>query len=105
MTNPKGEELGRLARLIKDSETQKIEYAMISIGDTDRDKAFPWSNFKVDKEQGNVMLTAKKEQLQPELVQTDLSPDVTKVVDDQLQRLRTSEPLKAEKLIVSAVVL
>ena len=35
VTNPKGEELGRLTRLIKDSETQKNEYAMISIGDTD----------------------------------------------------------------------
>jgi hypothetical protein len=97
VTNPKGEQLGRLARLIKDSETQKIEYAMISIGDTDEYKAFPWSNFKVNKEQGNVVLNVTKEQLQPGLAQTDLSPDVTQVVAEQLKTLRTSEPRRAEK--------
>ena len=95
--NPKGEQLGRLERLIKDSETQKIEYAMISIGDTDQYKAFPWSNFKVNKEQGNVVLNVTKEELQPGLAQTDLSPDVTKVVADQLKTLRASEPRKAEQ--------
>ncbi|HEY6262761.1 MAG TPA: PRC-barrel domain-containing protein [Nitrospiraceae bacterium] len=95
--NPKGEQLGRLERLIKDSETQKIEYAMISIGDTGEYKAFPWSNFKVNKEQGNVVLNVTREQLQPGLVQTDLSPDVTKVVEDQLKTLRKSEPRRAEK--------
>lgn len=98
VTNPKGEQLGRLERLIKDSETQKIEYAMISIGDTEQYKAFPWSNFKVDKEQGNVVLNVTQEQLQPGLTQTDLSPEVTKVVEDQLKTLRTSEPRRAEKL-------
>lgn len=92
VTNPKGEELGRLARLIKDSETQKIEYAMISIGNTDRYKAFPWSNFKVDRVQGNVVLNVTMEQLHPGLAQTDLSPDVMKVVEDQLQTLRKAEP-------------
>ena len=97
VTDPKGEKLGRLERLIKDSETQKIEYAMISIGDTGQYKAFPWSNFKVNKEQGNVVLNITKEQLQPGLAQTDLSPDVTKVVEGQLKTLRASEPRKAEK--------
>jgi len=97
VTNPKGEQLGRLERLIKDSETQKIEYAMISIGETDQYKAFPWSNFKVNKEQGNVVLNVTREQLQPGLAQTDLSPDVTKVVADQLKTLRASEPRKAEQ--------
>lgn len=96
VTNPKGEELGRLMRLIKDSETQKIEYAMISIGNTDQYKAFPWSNFKVDKEQGNVVLNVTREQLRPEPVQTDFSPDITKVVEDQLQTIRKSEPRNPE---------
>lgn len=96
VTNPKGEQLGRIERLIKDSETQKVEYAMISIGDTGEYKAFPWSNFKVNKEEGNVVLNVTREQLQPGLAQTDLSPDVTKVVEDQLKTLRTSEPRKAK---------
>lgn len=97
VTNPKGEQLGRLERLIKDSETQKVEYAMISIGDTGHYKAFPWSNFKVNRDQGNVVLNMTREQLQPGLAQTNLSPDVTKLVEDQLQTLRTAEPRRAEK--------
>jgi hypothetical protein len=97
VTNPKGEQLGRIERLIKDSETQQVEYAMISIGDTGEYKAFPWSNFQVNKEEGNVVLNVTREQLRPDLAQTDLSPDVTKVVEDQLKTLRASEPRKAEK--------
>jgi hypothetical protein len=89
--NQKGEELGKLERLIKDSETQKVEYAMISIGDTGEYRAFPWSDFKVNKEKGNVVLNITKEQLQPGITQKDLSPDVTKVVEDQLKTLRKRE--------------
>lgn len=48
--NPKGEDLGKLEQLIMDSETKRIEYAMISIGDTGQLKAYPWSSFKVNKE-------------------------------------------------------
>jgi len=70
---------------------------MISIGGADHYKAFPRSHFNVDKEQDNVVLNVTREQLRPELAQTDLSPDVVKVVEDQLQTLRTSEPRKAEE--------
>jgi hypothetical protein len=70
---------------------------MISIGGADHYKGFPRSSFKVDKEQDNVVLNVTREQLQPEFAQTDLSPDVMKVAEDQLQTLRTSEPRKAEE--------
>lgn len=86
--NPKGEELGKLEQLIMDSETKRIEYAMISIGDTGQLKAYPWSAFKVNKEQGNVVLNVTKEQLQTKA--TDLSPDI-QALEGQLQTLRKSE--------------
>ena len=86
--NPKGEELGKLEQLIMDSETKKIEYAMISIGETGQLKAYPWSSFKVNKEQGNVVLNVSKEQLETKA--TDLSPDI-QALQDQLQTLRKSE--------------
>lgn len=86
--NPKGEELGKLEQLIMDSETKRIEYAMISIGDTGELKAYPWSSFKVNKEQGNVVLNVTKEQLGTKA--TDLSPDI-QALQDQLQTLRKSE--------------
>ncbi len=89
--NPKGEEIGKLEQLIMDSETKRIEYAMISIGDTGQLKAYPWSSFKVNKEKGNVVLNVTKEQL--ETKPTDLSPDI-QALQDQLQTLRQSESRK-----------
>ncbi|MEQ1627864.1 MAG: PRC-barrel domain-containing protein [Nitrospira sp.] len=92
--NPKGEELGKLEQLIMDSETKRIEYAMISIGDTGQMKAYPWSSFKVNKEQGNVVLNVTKEQLG--MKATDLSPDISSL-QDQLQTLRDSEARKGAR--------
>ncbi len=92
--NPKGEEIGKLEQLIMDSETKRIEYAMISIGDTGQLKAYPWSSFKVNKEKGNVVLNVTKEQL--ETKPTDLSPDI-QALQDQLQTLRQSESRKGVK--------
>lgn len=86
--NPKGEDLGKLEQLIMDSETKRIEYAMISIGETGQLKAYPWSAFTVNKEQGNVVLNVTKEQLQTKA--TDLSPDI-QALEEQLQTLRKSE--------------
>ena len=86
--NPKGENLGKLEQLIMDSETKRIEYAMISIGDTGQLKAYPWSSFKVNKGQGNVVLNVTKEQLG--MKSSDLSLDI-QALQDQLQTLRQSE--------------
>ena len=85
LSNSKGEDIGKLEQLIMDSETKRIEYAMISFGDTGQLKAYPWSAFKVNKEQGNVVLDVTKEQLETKA--TDLSPDI-QAIDRQLQTLR-----------------
>ena len=66
-----------MEQLIMDSEAKRIEYAMISIGDTGQLKAYPWSSFKVNKEQLGMR-------------STDLSPDI-QARQDQLQTLRQSE--------------
>ncbi|MGQ0809899.1 MAG: PRC-barrel domain-containing protein [Nitrospiraceae bacterium] len=91
VVSPKGEELGKIESLIMDSKTQKIEYAMISIGDTGQLQAHAWSHFKVDKNKGNVVLNLTKEQLQPGLSSQDLSPDVREVVDREMKTLRERE--------------
>jgi len=93
--NPKGEKLGSLEELIMDSETRKIEYAMIKIGDSDRLRAFPWSAFKVDKESGNVVLNITKEQLQG-VSASDQSPDIS-AIEQQLQTLRQQESQKGDR--------
>jgi sporulation protein YlmC with PRC-barrel domain len=92
--NPKGEDLGKLEQLIMDSETKRIEYATISIGDTGQLKAYPWSSFKVNKEQGNIVLNVTKEQLQTKM--TDLSPDI-QALEQQLQTLRKNESRKGAR--------
>ena len=94
--NPKGEELGSIEELIMDSETKRIEYAMMKIGDTDNLKAFPWSSFKVDKKSGDVVLNMTKEQLQPGLAATDQSPDLSQL-ESQLKTLRDQEARKAPR--------
>ena len=94
--NPKGEDLGSIEELIMDSETKKIEYAMIKIGDSDQLKAFPWSSFKVDKKSGDVVLNMTKEQLQPGLGSTDQSPDLSEL-EKQLETLREQEARKAPR--------
>ena len=92
--NAKAENLGKLEQLIMDSETKRIEYAMISIGDTGQLKAYPWSSFKVNKEQGNVVLNVTKEQLG--VKSTDLSPDI-QALEQQLQTLRNNESGKGAR--------
>ena len=86
--NSKGEDIGKLEQLIMDSETKRVEYAMISIGDTGQLKAYPWSSFKVNKEQGNVVLDVTPERLQAKA--TDLSPGIQEI-EQQLQALQKSE--------------
>ena len=94
--NPKGEELGSIQELIMDSETKRIEYAMIKIGDTEQLKAFPWSSFKVDKKSGDVVLNMTREQLQPGLAATDQSPDLSEL-EGQLKTLREQEARKGDR--------
>lgn len=92
--SPKGENIGKLEQLIMDSETKRIEYAMISIGDTGQMKAYPWSSFKINKEQGNVVLNVTPEQLQMKM--TDRSPDI-QALEQQLQTLRKNESSKGAR--------
>ena len=92
--NSKGEDLGKLEQLIMDSETKRIEYAMISLGDTGQLKAFPWSAFKVNKEQGNIVLNVAPEQIPKKM--TDLSPDI-QALEQQLQTLRKNESRKGAR--------
>ena len=77
-----------------DSETKRIEYAMMKIGDSEQLKAFPWSSFKVDKKSGDVVLNMTKEQLQPGLAATDQSPDLSEL-ESQLKTLRAQESRKS----------
>ena len=97
ITNAKGEELGKLDRLIMDTKTRKVEYAMIAIGDTGELKAFPWSAFKVNKEKGNIVLNVTKEQLRPDLAAQDMSPDVKEVIARELKTLRQNEPKRVQR--------
>src|SRR6185295_8390858 len=94
--NSKGENLGSLEELIMDSETRKIEYAMIKIGDSGNLRAFPWSAFKVDKNSGNVVLNMTKEQLQPGVSAKDHSADLS-ALEQQLQTLRQQESHKGAR--------
>ena len=76
---------------------------MISIGGADHYKAFSPSNFKVDKEQGNVVHNVTREQLQPELAQPISRRMSRKWWKINCRRSKRQSPENPKRVNVSAV--
>jgi len=87
--NAEGQPVGTLDKLILDSRTGKIEYGVIALKDSEQLVPLAWSDFKVNRESGRVVLNATKEQLQPVISRKDikgLSPDLWEYLDDIVQK-------------------
>lgn len=81
--NKKGETLGTIEKLFKDSKTGKTEYAVLQLKDTKERLPLQWSQFK--QEQGKLTLNAAKKDLYPVASSTyskDLSPDIAQYMDE-----------------------
>ncbi len=46
VTNKQGEKIGKVTRVLRDEKTQKIEYVMIEIRDTQHARPMLWSRFE-----------------------------------------------------------
>ncbi len=67
ITNPQGEKLGKITKVLKDEKTQNIEYVMFQAADGQSARPLPWSKFQ---EKGDkLVLNATKEELLPNVVQ------------------------------------
>ncbi|HEY7534047.1 MAG TPA: PRC-barrel domain-containing protein, partial [Nitrospiraceae bacterium] len=62
VTNPAGEKLGKITKVLKDEKTQNIEYVMFQTADGQTARPLPWSRFQ---EKGDkIVLNATKDELQ-----------------------------------------
>jgi hypothetical protein len=81
--NQKGETLGTIEKLLKDTKTGKIEYAVLELEETKYQLPLQWSQFK--QERGHLTLNASKNDLYPttgSLYSKDMSPEVSLYMDE-----------------------
>src|SRR5215813_9952983 len=91
VTNMQGEKLGTITKVIKDDKTQKVEYVILQVADSQTARPLPWSRFQ---EKGDKLaLNATKQELMPTVNRSevkDMSPDLAMFMDDIEQK--RSEP-------------
>lgn len=81
--NKKGETLGTIEKLLKDTKTGKIEYAVLELEETKYQLPLQWSQFK--QEGDHLILNASKKDLYPtagSVSSKDMSPDVSHYMDE-----------------------
>ncbi|MBX3300625.1 MAG: PRC-barrel domain-containing protein [Nitrospira sp.] len=81
--NKKGEILGTIEKLLKDTKTGKIEYAVLELEETKFQLPLQWSQFK--QEGGHLTLNASKNDLYPttdSIYSKDMSPDISHYMDE-----------------------
>lgn len=81
--NKKGETLGTVERLLKDTKTGKIQYAVLELEETKDQLPVQWSQFKQEK--GHLTLNASKKDLYPiasSVYSKDMSPEVSQYMDE-----------------------
>ncbi|HJR78041.1 MAG TPA: PRC-barrel domain-containing protein [Nitrospiraceae bacterium] len=84
VVNAQGEKLGTIQKLIKDTKTGKIEYAVLELADTKYQLPLQWSLFK---QQGDkLILKATKNDLRPEGINSNLvkdnSPEISQYMNE-----------------------
>ena len=96
VTNPQGEELGKITKVLKDEKTQNIEYVMFQVKDAQTSRPLPWSKFQ---EKGDkIVLNAKKEELLTNVNAKefkDMSPDLAMFMDEIEQKRNEPKPSSA----------
>jgi sporulation protein YlmC with PRC-barrel domain len=83
VTNKQGEKVGKVTKVLRDEKTQKIEYVVLEIANSQHARPMLWSRFE---ERGDkLMWNGTKEDLLPSVSQKDgkdMSPDLSGVMHD-----------------------
>jgi sporulation protein YlmC with PRC-barrel domain len=83
----KGEELGKITKVLKDEKTQDIEYVMVQAKDAQASRPLPWHRFQ---EKGDkLVVNATKEELLPPVSAKDakdMSPDLALFMEEIEQK-------------------
>jgi sporulation protein YlmC with PRC-barrel domain len=90
---PDGKIMGSLDTLMMDSETGRIEYAVVFVNATNQLEVTPWAHFKVqqDADEKKLVLNTKQYQISPSITKKD----VTDGSPDQALLLKAMESTKA----------
>lgn len=91
--NKKGETLGTIEKLLKDTKTGKIEYAVLELEETKYQLPLQWSRFK--QEGNKLTLNASKKSLSPtagSVSSKDMSPEVSQYMDEINRVRKESKP-------------
>lgn len=94
--NKKGETLGTIEKLLKDTKTKKIEYAVLELEETQDQLPLQWSRFK--QENGHLTLNASKKDLYPiasSVYSKDMSPEVSQYMGE-INKLRKQPKPKGD---------
>jgi hypothetical protein len=94
--NPQGETIGTIQKLLKDTKTGKVEYAVLELADTKFQLPLQWSLFK---QQGDkLMLKATKDQLRSP-VNSDLTKDHSPEISQYMNQINAvrQDPTGGEK--------
>lgn len=96
--NKKGETLGTIEKLLKDTKTGKTEYAVLELAETKEQLPLQWSQFQ--QEGGKLTLNASRKDLYPAASSSyskDMSPDIAQYMD-QINTLRSQpKPKNSQK--------
>lgn len=93
--NLKGETLGTIEKLLRDTKTGKTEYAVLELKDTKEQLPLQWSQFK--QEGGKLTLNASRKDLYPVASSSyskDMSPDIAQYMDE-INTLRSQPKSKS----------
>lgn len=80
--NKKGETLGTIEKLLKDTKTGKIQYAVLELEETQYQLPVQWNQFKQDG--SHLTLNASKKDLYPvmsSIYSKDMSPEISQYMD------------------------
>jgi PRC-barrel domain protein len=87
VTNPQGEQLGKITKVLKDEKTQNIEYVMFQSKEAQTSRPLPWSRFQ---EKGDkLVINATNDELRTNVNPTefkDMSPDLAMFMEEIEQK-------------------
>ena len=93
VTNTQGEKVGKVTKVLRDEKTQKIEYVVLEIADSQHARPMLWSRFE---ERGDKLVwNGSKQELLPSISQKDgkdMSPDLAGVMHDVETKRAETKP-------------
>lgn len=93
VTNKQGEKVGKITKILRDEKTQKIEYVVLEIANSQHARPMLWSRF--EEREDKLVLNATKEELMPSVSakgSKDMSPDLSLFMNEIEKKREEPKP-------------